>query len=360
MPGNRFNIWGLQTFLFDCARDPGSPANSWSLKSTAPCMRAARKLGPLDRYVVYPVAIALMRERLLMLAGRFEPLLRYPAWGPGRVDTFNAAKVIFNFPIDALPEREKNAPSDFPSILVAAATPGHAAALGRQTNSKVEERNKSAAFGTGTTPPTIDVAAIARIEKWLLTLQPPKYPYPIDRAQAARGATVYAQHCASCHGASGRDFRGAYVGKVTPQAAVGTDRRRLTATRSNSRRTNRRCMPAIPGASAHFRKTYGYANMPLDGLWLRAPYLHNGSVAYAARPARARCQPAASSSIAATTSTIRSGSASSATSPRATVWRSSATTRACRQFQRRPRRRGLRHRPAPADKDALVAYLKTF
>src|SRR5262249_20431545 len=28
----------------------------------------------------------------------------------------------------------------------------------------------------------------------------------------------------------------------------------------------------------HFRKTNGYANMPLDGIWLRGPYLHNGSV----------------------------------------------------------------------------------
>jgi len=28
---------------------------------------------------------------------------------------------------------------------------------------------------------------------------------------------------------------------------------------------------------SHFRKTNGYANMPLDGIWLRAPYLHNGS-----------------------------------------------------------------------------------
>ncbi len=26
------------------------------------------------------------------------------------------------------------------------------------------------------------------------------------------------------------------------------------------------------------RKTDGYAAMPLDGVWLRAPYLHNGSV----------------------------------------------------------------------------------
>ena len=29
---------------------------------------------------------------------------------------------------------------------------------------------------------------------------------------------------------------------------------------------------------SHFRKTFGYANQPLDGLWLRGPYLHNGAV----------------------------------------------------------------------------------
>ena len=33
-----------------------------------------------------------------------------------------------------------------------------------------------------------------------------------------------------------------------------------------------------PWQFTHFRKTQGYANLPLDGLWLRAPYLHNGSV----------------------------------------------------------------------------------
>ena len=33
-----------------------------------------------------------------------------------------------------------------------------------------------------------------------------------------------------------------------------------------------------PWKFSHFRKTKGYANMPLDGVWLRAPYLHNGSV----------------------------------------------------------------------------------
>ena len=33
-----------------------------------------------------------------------------------------------------------------------------------------------------------------------------------------------------------------------------------------------------PQRFSHFRKTNGYANSPLDGIWLRAPYLHNGSV----------------------------------------------------------------------------------
>ena len=33
-----------------------------------------------------------------------------------------------------------------------------------------------------------------------------------------------------------------------------------------------------PWAFHHFRATDGYLSVPLDGLWLRAPYLHNGSV----------------------------------------------------------------------------------
>src|SRR5262249_38052624 len=36
--------------------------------------------------------------------------------------------------------------------------------------------------------------------------------------------------------------------------------------------------PASPYRFTHFRKTDGYANQPLDGIWARAPYLHNGSV----------------------------------------------------------------------------------
>ncbi|HVI59297.1 MAG TPA: cytochrome c [Luteimonas sp.] len=277
MPANRFDVWGLQRFLFECAKDPRFSAESVVPEIDRAMRARGERLGPIDRRVVYPVAIALMRERLLMLAGRFEPLLRYPAWGPGRVDTFNAAKVIFNFPIDALPEQEKNAPSDFPSIWLQRPRQGmHLHWDGN--NTAVEERNKSAAFGTGTTPPTIDVAAIGRIEDWLLTLPPPRYPYPIDRARAARGKFLYDGYCARCHGAGGRDFAGADVGKVTPWAQVGTDRRRLDSYTRALAVNQSTLYAGYPWRFTHFRKTFGYANMPLDGIWLRAPYLHNGSV----------------------------------------------------------------------------------
>jgi hypothetical protein len=36
--------------------------------------------------------------------------------------------------------------------------------------------------------------------------------------------------------------------------------------------------PDSPYRFRRFRKTRGYANHPLDGIWLRGPYLHNGSV----------------------------------------------------------------------------------
>jgi hypothetical protein len=96
---------------------------------------------------------------------------------------------------------------------------------------------------------------------------------------AARGANIYAKHCAACHGKSGSDFSGEYVGKVTPIAAIGTDRGRLDSYTLELAQNQGMLYSADPARRfTHFRKTWGYANAPLDGIWLRAPYLHNGSV----------------------------------------------------------------------------------
>jgi hypothetical protein len=162
-----------------------------------------------------------------------------------------------------------------------------------------EERNKNAAFGTGTTPPTIDLKAIGRIEQWLLTAEPPKFSQPIDAARAAHGAKIYGEYCADCHGVNGREFSPPngdtardclksepddaqlyqpHVGRITPIAEIGTDRHRLDSFSYNLAVQLGTVYAGYPYRYCHYRKTFGYANAPLDGVWLRAPYLHNGSV----------------------------------------------------------------------------------
>ncbi len=61
------------------------------------------------------------------------------------------------------------------------------------------------------------------------SLQPPKYPFPITTAQAARGAEVFKATCARCHGTYGPG--GEYPNKIIPLDTIGTD----PAPRSGSR-----------------------------------------------------------------------------------------------------------------------------
>jgi mono/diheme cytochrome c family protein len=277
MPAMQLDIMGFEKFFFACAADPKFAAEYIVPEARRLVQAQGGDLDLIDRYLVYPVAVALMRERLLMLAGRFSFVMNQPEWGPGRVDTFNSAKVIFSFPMHRIADAEKNAPADFPSIWLQGARAGMQLHWDGN-NTKVEERNKSAAFGTGTTPPTIDLKQIGRIENWMVAKEPPKYPYPVDAAKAARGGKLYAEYCAECHGASGRDFSGKAVGKVTPWPEIGTDRRRLDSYTYELAVNQSTLYAGYPWRFQNFRKTNGYANMPLDGLWLRAPYLHNGSV----------------------------------------------------------------------------------
>lgn len=279
MPAHTLDLKAFEAFFFDCAADA-----RFSAEYIVPEIEAqAGALNPLDRYLVYPVAIALMRERLLMLRERFAWAAKQPDWGPGRVDTFNSSKVLFNFPPERLSPEERIGTADFPSIWEQRKRKTRDDGQPMQlhwdgNNTKAEERNKNAAFGTGTTPPTIDLRAIGRIEDWLLDVKPPGYPYPIDETLAAKGAPIYAQYCARCHGASGQDFKGAQVGHVMPIERIGTDRHRLDSFTPELAQNLGAVYAGYPWRFQGFRKTFGYANMPLDGLWLRAPYLHNGSV----------------------------------------------------------------------------------
>ncbi len=115
-----------------------------------------------------------MRERLLSIVDRFDFVAHEPTFGPGRFDTFNPAKALLNWDFDSLPERERIGVVDFPSVWMQAPKRGMQLHWDGN-NDKVEERNRSAAFGTGATPPLLDRASLARIEAWLDIAEPPRF-----------------------------------------------------------------------------------------------------------------------------------------------------------------------------------------
>jgi cytochrome c peroxidase len=102
---------------------------------------------------------------------------------------------------------------------------------------------------------------------------PPKYPFAIDQQLAAGGAQVYAAQCASCHAPGGPR-----TGTIIPAEEVGTDRHRLEMWTAASAAAYNAYGEGHDWKFSHFRSTNGYVSVPLDGVWLRAPYLHNGSV----------------------------------------------------------------------------------
>ncbi len=120
-------------------------------------------------------------------------------------------------------------------------------------------------------------AAFRDIQAYLLSIEAPKYPFPIDAKLAATGHKLFNDNCAKCHGTYGPNWT--YPSKVIPLKQIGTDATRYYG--------------LTPKLGEHYDQSWfakekpegfktlesaGYQAPPLDGVWATAPYLHNGSV----------------------------------------------------------------------------------
>src|SRR5262249_55169013 len=64
-------------------------------------------------------------------------------------------------------------------------------------------------------------ATFRDIQAYILSIEPPKYPLPIDKEKAAQGETLFKQTCSRCHGTYGEKWT--YPNKVIPIDEIGTD-----------------------------------------------------------------------------------------------------------------------------------------
>ncbi len=242
-------------------------------------------LGWFERLALKRVALPQVQQELIDRRSRLHRLFgEQPDWGPGRVDTFSGYKMIhLEYTYEELDESEKVGVADFPAVFLQGEKGRREFDLHWDGNNKsLQERNLSAALGAGVTEETVLHHSVERVAKWLEDLPPPPSPYVPDSELAGRGAEIYQEYCAICHGyqaETGYVFAGDRIGRVTPIEEIGTDPWRLNSYTDRLSKEQRQFFADDRDYSfRYFRKTNGYANTPLDGLWLRAPYLHNGSV----------------------------------------------------------------------------------
>jgi hypothetical protein len=266
MPSHQLDLQAYGRFLLGAARDPRFNADT--------LIPAIQQINPgfswRDRLFYRYVVVPLSKRAFNDAEPQFTWQGKRPEQGPGRVDTFNPYKVLFQMPMDS---DDTVGSADLPTLFDQKSKDGLALHWDGNNTSMIE-RNKSAAMGAGCTEASLDISSLKRVEDWIWELRGPAFPTGrIDTTRLARGEALYRQHCADCH-----DAGGSRLGKVIPLEEIGTDPERV---RSFTPELSQRMNTLGAGRAwrfSHFRKTNGYVSMLLDSVWLRSPYLHNGSV----------------------------------------------------------------------------------
>ncbi len=198
-----------------------------------------------------------------------------PRWGRGRIDPFNPVKFgLLNQPVD-----HTIGNSDMMPLWEMADKEGWSYHLDG-LNTSLTEVVRSSALGDGATEHSIPLEDLNRLQKYLARLSPPPYPRLSQTPEAVAlrqaGKRIYQrENCGTCHDAGGKRFR-----QVIPvrEKELGTDEHRLEMWTAKAAKAYNGYVRNPDWRFRAFRDMPGYTAIPLYGLWLTAPYLHNGSV----------------------------------------------------------------------------------
>ncbi|MBI3897760.1 MAG: hypothetical protein HY308_05605 [Gammaproteobacteria bacterium] len=270
-PNHTLNLEAFFRFLVDCAKDPRFNADSLMRE-----INLVTELSWLDKTIYRFVLIPITKKQLLEREKQFAWIYRkdFPEWGRGRDDAFNLTKYfMINVPMD-----NSIGPTDMPSVWnLKKYRPeqGNLMNFGGDSHDARSVIIDSALGLLGAKPHDTDdfLGHVAWLEKYLGEIKAPPYPFPIDQAKLKAGRAVYEGYCVRCHESD-------RTGTRIPVEEVGTDRERLaTWSKAAAIEANRVVSNfGIQRKGLVENEPSGYVAAFLDGIWLRAPYLHNGSV----------------------------------------------------------------------------------
>jgi hypothetical protein len=113
---------------------------------------------------------------------------------------------------------------------------------------------------------------------YIKSLEPPKYPRAVNEDLAENGRAIYITSCAKCHGKYGNEEE--YPNLLIPESIIKTDSLLFKSNYQQAQfvRWFNNSWFSRGDHPARLEPYNGYIAPPLDGVWVTAPYLHNGSV----------------------------------------------------------------------------------
>ncbi len=113
---------------------------------------------------------------------------------------------------------------------------------------------------------------------FIYAIEPPRYPQPINESRALTGQSIFEKNCSKCHGTYGHVA--GYPNLLIPSHIIKTDSALLTSNFSSKPYLEwfSKSWFTMGDRPAKLEPFNGYIAPPLDGVWVTAPYLHNGSV----------------------------------------------------------------------------------
>lgn len=261
-PAETLDFKAFNEFVFNSVKDA-----RFSPEVLMPAMEEKFEMGWWEKQIYRYALLPTVRKALLEQAAASTWMASRPEPGCGRFDAFNLLKIN----VLKLEDDHSIAASDFPPLWNQNKQKGQRLHWNGSAD-QVREVNLISAYSVNLGAKGFLINHFDKVESYLATLPPPQYPFPIDAGKSAAGAVLYQTHCASCH-ADGADK----TGQVTDLKEVGTDPDLLKVW-SKTYVDKLESIDSPPFVFKGLKITSGYLNVRLEGCWMRAPYLHNGSV----------------------------------------------------------------------------------
>ena len=147
-------------------------------------------------------------------------------------------------------------------------------------------RNLGSAIAVIRDPVMVDFHLVEEASRFVADLPSPPYPFQVDKNKIKMGEAIFNKTCLECHGGGGK-FIPLNMINTDPNRAKGLtdtvrkmsiDALKVSCKDANGNYKDPRCNLPDDQIIISRSANPGYVAQPLDGIWARSPYLHNGSV----------------------------------------------------------------------------------